>query len=464
MFSNASKSVRAMWDNRSGSIAPILALSLLMIMGGVGLSIDGARIYRAQQKLQASVDAAVLAAARRAVADGDDASINEAFSRFLAASGIATEMELLGASPDTSVDRRVAADVYAYLPTVLMPVLGIDKVKLRAFAAVEYGFTKLEIALALDNTGSMAGAKLDALKSSARSMVDTLLDKAPNDGDIRISLVPFAQYVNVGLDNRNAPWIDVPADYSQTQEVCGDVTPVISTSNCRTVPYSYTQDGVTTSGTTTQCDYQYGPPVYQCNTYTYTYTWYGCVGSRTYPLNVQDGNYGQRIPGLLNVSCQNRIQPLTSSRSDLTTAIDGMIATGDTYMPAGVMWGLRTLSPTAPYSESEGERTDGDGNKLKKVLVLMTDGENTRSPQYPNHNGSDATLANQLTTEACTAAKDKGVQIFTIAFSVTSEPIKDLMRSCASSGGNFFDAANSAQLDAAMQSIAGQLGGLRLTN
>jgi Flp pilus assembly protein TadG len=435
-----------------------------MIIGGVGLSVDGARIYQAQRKLQASVDAAVLAAARRAVADGDDESINEVFSRFLAASGIAQEMQLLGASADTSVDRRVAADVYAYLPTVLMPVLGVDKVKLRAFAAVEYGFTKLEIALALDTTGSMTGTRLNALKTSAREMVDTLLDKAPNDGDIRISLVPFAQYVNVGLDNRNAPWIDVPADYSQTQESCGDVTPIISTSNCRTVTSTYHVDGVPQTVTYQQCDYEYGPPVYQCNTYTYTYTWNGCVGSRAYPLNVQDTNYGQRVPGLLNVACPSRVQPLTSSRSDLTTAIDGMVANGDTYIPHGVMWGLRTLSPTAPYSESEGEKTDGDGNKLKKVLVLMTDGENTRSPQYPDHNGSDSALANQLTTEACNAAKAKDIQIFTIAFEVTNDPTKDLMRSCATSAGNFFDAANSAQLDAAMQAIAGQLGGLRLTN
>ncbi|MGE0699800.1 MAG: VWA domain-containing protein, partial [Hyphomicrobiaceae bacterium] len=378
--------------------------------------------------------------------------------------GAIQELGLQPAGVDLSQTRRISAELVANVRTAIMPVLGIDNVEVKAFASAEYGFTKLEIAMALDNTGSMAGAKLQALKDSAGRLVDTLLDRARQDGDIRISLVPFAQYVNVGTENRYASWIDVRDDYSETLDWCRDEYPVLSKTNCRMVTYTYTNDGTPGTGTYEQCDVTYGAPVYTCTPYTNTYTWNGCVGSRSYPLNIQDGNYGTRVPGMLNTSCPSRIQPLTSSRSELQNAIDGMVATGETYVPSGVMWGWRALSPAQPYGESAGDRTDANGNKISKVLILMTDGENTKSPSYPGHDGTDAALANNLTLEGCAAVKAATIQIFTIAFDVTSNPIKDLLRNCASKPGNFFDARDTGQLDAAMQAIGDQLGGLRLVN
>lgn len=452
------------WRDRAATIAPIFALSLFVLVGTVGLSVDGARVYHAQQKIQAVADAAVLAAARRALMDGSTEQVEETFAKFVEMSGIMAEFGLRPVSPDLSQPRRISAAFVADVPTLIMPVLGFSTVEIHAFSSAEFGFTKVEVALALDNTGSMAGAKMEALKTAANRMVDTLLDKAPEDGAIRISLVPFGQYVNVGLHNRHAAWLDVRDDYTEPAEWCGEVAPLISSTNCRTVTYSYYEDGRPMTGSYQQCDNVYGAPVYQCSTWTNTYAWYGCVGSRNHPLNMRDADYSTRIPGILNAACPSPIQPLTSSRSELHTAIDGMIATGETYVPSGVMWGWRVLTPDEPFNESAGDRTDADGNRLSKVLVLMTDGENTKSPSYPNHDGSDATLANQLTAEACTAAKSARIQIFAIAFSVTSEPIKTLLRGCVSRAGNFYDAADAGQLDAAMQAIASQIGGLRLTN
>ena len=41
------------------------------------------------------------------------------------------------------------------------------------------------------------------------------------------------------------------------------------------------------------------------------------------------------------------------------------------------MWGWRVLSPTAPFTEGRAYTA----NDNKKILVLMTDGENTYYPQ-----------------------------------------------------------------------------------
>ncbi len=436
----------------------------MMLLGTVGASIDGARVYQAQQKLQAVADSAVLAAARRAVTDGNSDQVAETFDRYVKVAGLSSEMALQAVSPDLSTPRRISASFAADVPTVMLQLLGFKSLQVEAFAAAEFGFTKLEVALALDNTASMSGGKLEALKTSARGLVDTLLDKASEDGDIRISLVPFAQYVNIGVDNRTSSWMEVPNNFTQSVETCGDVQQLLGSTNCRDVTYTYMNDGTPMTGSYQQCDNTYGPPSYQCTTTQVSHTWHGCVGSRSYPLNLQDGNYSTRIPGIMNVGCPSQVAPLTSSRSDLMAAIDGLVATGETYIPSGLMWGWRALSAIEPLGESAGEKRDANGNKISKVLILMTDGENTKSPVYPDHTGTDAQLANTLTTESCAAIKGAGIQIFTIAFEITSTPIKDLMRACATKAGHFYDAADAGQLDAAMQEIGGQLGGLRLTN
>ena len=141
----------------------MFALSIVMLCGAVGLSIDGARVYGAKQKLQAVVDSAVLAAARRAISDGNSDNIAETFTRFVAASLTEGEIQLRSNAPDVSVPRRIAAELVADVPTILMPVLGFETVETRARSVAQFGFTKLEIALGLDNTGSMSGAELDVL-------------------------------------------------------------------------------------------------------------------------------------------------------------------------------------------------------------------------------------------------------------------------------------------------------------
>ena len=58
-------------------------------------------------------------------------------------------------------------------------------------------------------------------------------------------LVPFAQYVNVGMANRNASWMAVPPDTTTTTIYqCWDTYPNAVKSNCRMVTYTGYDDGV----------------------------------------------------------------------------------------------------------------------------------------------------------------------------------------------------------------------------
>jgi hypothetical protein len=72
-----------------------------------------------------------------------------------------------------------------------------------------------------------------------------------------------------------------------------------------------------------------------------------------------------------------------------------------------------------------------------------------------------------LTLQACTNAKNSGVEIFTIGFSTSTDPIDaqglDLLQRCATSANHYFAVENANQLNAAFSAIGIGLGKLRLS-
>lgn len=247
-------------------------------------------------------------------------------------------------------------------------------------------------------------------------------------------------------------------DNDSTANVCWQETPITSTTNCRTVPYTYYVDGVRYDTTTQQCDYTFGPPETKCG--PQTTTWNGCVGSLAPPKDMSViADSSSRAPGLMNRWCNSPLMRLTSDQSAIRAKIDEFVATGDTYLPSGLLWGWRVLSPTAPFAD--GAPATGP-TRARKVLVLMTDGVNTLSANAPYHENTDRTVADALTASLCTSIKAANVEIFTVAYEVTDNAVKDLLRNCASSPPVFFDANNGTELKNAFKKMGQALGGVRL--
>ena len=73
----------------------------------------------------------------------------------------------------------------------------------------------------------------------------------------------------------------------------------------------------------------------------------------------------------------------------------------------------------------------------------------------------------ELTLEACTNAKAQGIEIFTIGFSIPTDPIDAqglaLLQNCATNAAHYFTAANANDLNAVFASIGTGLGRLRLS-
>lgn len=452
-------------DNRSGSVAIIFALCLTSLLVSAGLAIDFGRSASLRTSLQNDLDAAILGAAVKATEiDG----IRTAAEKHLQ-DNWATKYDVAAGTITLTVEKptetTIVGTAQVQVPTTLMAIAGFSTVDVRVTSHIELASENVELALVLDVTDSMAGTKIEALKTSANGLIDKAYADEEAADHIKVAIIPFADYVNVGELHRNAPWMSVPLDSEETTETCvDDYREIIGSSNCRMVPYTYDRDGVSVTVDTQVCDYEYGPPQSRCFTNTYLTRWYGCAASREYPLDVNDADWNVPVPGAMNVACGAPGILLTNEVDALKQRINDITTFGNTYIPAGLFWGLAALSPGEPFTEARDYGEKIDGVPIQKVMVLMTDGANTRSPNYvaDNHTNNDVALANQRTAELCTNIKGKGIKIYTVAFEVMDPTIKDILRDCATAPSNFFDAEDSGELQTAFENIGANLSPLRI--
>jgi hypothetical protein len=192
--------------------------------------------------------------------------------------------------------------------------------------------------------------------------------------------------------------------------------------------------------------------------------WNGCVISRVpAPLHLSDTMPTTRYKGPHNMWCGTEILPLTQNKAAAIASIDSLVADGETYIPAGLIWGLNALSPSMPLTE--GAPYDPLNADPKKVLVLMTDGANTRSLDQTTgyHWGGKDQKTDQDTVAICNTIKSNKIEIFTVAFQVTDTPTLNMLRDCASSSAHAFDARDSTAFMSAFKAIGSAITAVRLS-
>ena len=128
-----------------------------------------------------------------------------------------------------------------------------------------------------------------------------------------------------------------------------------------------------------------------------------------------------------------------------------------------MMWGINVLSPSAPFTEA----LDYDEN-VRKIIVLMTDGDNTMRYNEPDGYHVETSIISKLdesdadSLELCDYAKNNEVTIYTVGLSVASARGNDLLRDCATIPENFYSADNSGELAKVFGEIARKINNVRL--
>lgn len=402
------KSAAAFRGDERGNIAIMFGLIMFVVLAAAGAAIDFLRIDRANTALAEAGDAALIAAARYkgthpAATDDDITKIAEKL--FLSEMQNAAEVKINGFNiVFIGAEQSFRLNIDADLDLLIMDVFGFGFQDVDTTAEAKLGEPPyIELAMALDVTGSMnSNGKLSTLKTAANDLIDSLLSYEA--AKAKIGIAPFAQYVNIGAKYGGEFWLDNPGN-----------------------------------------------------------GWSGCVGSRAYPFNVQDNEYDVvRVPSLNGAVCPDSVVTLTDDADLLKDKIDDLKASGWTYIPSGTMWAWSILSPQPPFTEGVAYESLKSLNGTK-ALMIMTDGSNTRAPDYPTHNLASAALANTLTQEVCANIKAEQIVVYTVAFEVTDPTIRDILRDCATDADFYFDATNSTALTEAFASIAASLRNISLS-
>ena len=505
MFGSRKSLTRNFLRDESGHFALITALTLSVMLTGIGVAVDYSSVTSEQKKLQQALDHAILAASSEA--DADEPRIREVITASLARNFTPSKPEDVGSlQVDLDIDKStIRARASSQYSTFLMGLFGVDTMDVGAeVGAPRRVVPALDLALVVDTTNSMAGSNMADLQAAAIDLIDRL---DASDSKVRISLVPYGQYVNVGLKADKEPWVDANKTYHYREAKTHTVTvPTGGTSpTCEPtgvlIPTYVRIDGQDIqTGTTPEMDCQPGEPATGSVTTETTdpavereFEWNGCMGSRSSPLNLRpdasaadpipaamnelrwryEGEAGWkevapyvapdltdpdvltnpsalRLPGKRQTTCGQVITPLTKKLKKVRKSVESLTTSGETYLASGLMWGWRTLDPRTPYTQAASAKPG-----TSRVMIFLTDGENTsgQSDEYHSTAGWNTPHARKGLKHAaalCEEIKSSGVDIFTVAYNFADGPLSaetgTMLQSCATTPDKAFTSDNRQDL------------------
>uniref|UniRef100_UPI003BA898FA pilus assembly protein TadG-related protein n=1 Tax=Stappia sp. TaxID=1870903 RepID=UPI003BA898FA len=428
--------LRMLARDRRGNIVIPLAICVALMVLIVGAGIDFARGYNAKVSLQAAVDATALAANYDSNGLSDGKIRQNAVDYF---NSIYTPPP--GATPklDVSVEKgTVTVNGTLDLPANFGGILGMSSMEIGVQSQTVVGKATFDVAMVLDNSGSMRGSKLTTLKNAAKDLAETLLEVnqvSDKKDRVKIGLVPFTSFVNVGSDKSGAAWMDQEGRspiHWKNFEVRADGTPDPKEFDSRYLtngrpsrftlfkqlrgtdwrgcvearpsPHDVTNTPPGTGDPATLFVPQFSPDEpdsqnkkwgdYVYNSYLnddmgactrdakYVYSSKGMdrweyAQKRLCKYKNQPQNFGTTWQKGPNYNCRTEpLTELTENKSTVLQAIRNLRADGNTNIHMGAVWGWRLLSKGAPFNSARTEEDNEDGEHVR-ILIVMTDGQNT---------------------------------------------------------------------------------------
>lgn len=458
---------RAFDRSTEGNVAIMFAIVIIPVLGLIGFSVDYSRYNALRTKLQAAADAAALAVAKTAAQNpGGVSAASDAYVRSTGADPAMTIDAVTGTYTKNSDGATVEVDATATFQTSFLPVLGFAQQTIHVTSTTTWGSTKLRVALALDNTGSMKDdGKMGALKTATTNLLTQLKSAAAQSGDVYVSIVPFVKDVNVGRSNYNASWIDwTDWDKENTtrQWSC----------NGWTCSWTYvTASHSTWNGCVTDRGKSSGPnPSGTGQGYDQNVTAPGSTSQSKFPAD-QYSACPQEMIGLTDVLDG-------TGWSKMTGLVDNMYPNGSTNQPIGLVWAWQSLVGGGPLAT----RDYLPDTQYTPIIILLSDGLNTQDRWYGNgrdHSSeTDARMYDSNGAGTCANIKNspitingekRDIVIYTVQVNTGGDPESALLKNCASStetepkGQKFFHLKSATDIISTFDTIGTSLSQLRVS-
>ncbi|MFB6462924.1 TadE/TadG family type IV pilus assembly protein [Bradyrhizobium tunisiense] len=424
-----------------GNVAMIFAIALVPVLSMVGAAVDYSRAAQARTSMQAALDSATLMLSKD-LSSGTittsqiDTKAQAYFNALFTGTATLPSVSVAATyTASTSMGSTIQLTGTGTYTTTFMKIAGFPTLGIGTTSTSAWGNVRMRVALVLDNTGSMAqDGKMPAMQTAAKNLVDQLSKLAKADGDVYVSIVPFAKDVNVGAGNYDKGWID----FSDWDAANGSWT--CSAGNN-----------------------------WNCNKWNWTpasrNTWNGCVTDRDQDYDTKNttptsGNTGTLFPAEQYSYCNSGsssylqpVMPLSYDWSSLKSRIDAMKPTGNTNQGIGLAWGWMTLSTGNPMNAPAKD----PNYTYKDAIVLLSDGLNTQNRWYSNASQIDARQK-----KLCDNAKAENITIYAVQVNTGSDPTSSVLQYCASGTDKFYLVTSASQTVSVFKDIGTSLSKLRV--
>ena len=202
-------SIRKFAKDRKGAFAMQFALMVVPLCVCTGLAIDGGRAFLARYELASALDAAALAVGSTTT---EGADLNSVAQKYVDANFKTEHDEPIELDLDVG-EKKAMLRGTVKINTYFMPLVGQPTVTVSAESEVRVGGNNVEVAMALDITGSMNATRIAGLKSAAKILIDEVVNTVQTPYFSKIAIVPWSQSVYVDSKHANA---SVPVDLRGT--------------------------------------------------------------------------------------------------------------------------------------------------------------------------------------------------------------------------------------------------------
>ncbi|WOH47041.1 pilus assembly protein [Bradyrhizobium sp. sBnM-33] len=439
-----------------GNIAILFGIAVLPIIAFVGAAVDYTRANSARSSMQAALDSTALMLAKDltagTISTSEIPAKADAYFKALYTNPEAKSITISASHTQTSGSgSTILINGSGAVDTTLMRVAGFPTMGFNTSSTSAWGNVRMRVAMALDVTGSMAwDGKMPAMQTAAKSLVDQLSKLAKNNGDIYISIVPFAKDVNLGTSYVNESWMD----WSRWD----------------------TQSATNTWGTCSQSSYTDRTT---CKNNGRTWTpdrskWTGCVTDRDKNFDTMNtpptssnaptmvvaeeyiGN-GENYCKSGNTPYLGKIVPLSYDWATLKSEIDKLQPTGNTNQGIGMAWAWLTLGVGVPPFNAPAK--DTANYEYKDAIVLLSDGLNT---QNRFTNDTSQIDARQKILCANAKAAPHNITIYTVQVNTGGDAESAVLKECASGADKFYHIKSAGETASAFNSIGQSLAKLRV--
>ncbi len=357
-------------DDR-GTVTIFSLMIFILMLGAGGIAIDVMRYETQRTQLQYTLDRAVLAAA--ALNQTEDPE--EVVIDYFATSGL--ENYRLRVDVEEGLNfRRVEAYAEMDLQSYFMNMFGVHVMTSPSSGIAEERIMDIEISMVLDISGSMGwNDKIDYMQDAAAEFVETVLAANEEEEQVSISVIPYNGMVNAGST--------IASVFNLSDEH--------SYSNC------------------TRFDQNF-----------YNSTAIDPTNDEIERLAHFDYNNRSRYREFRSAFCPTSdygaILPWSQDEDALIAHIEDLDADGWTAIDLGMRWAVGLLDPAAQpavdaliasgdvHEDFEGRPFSYTEDDVLKVIILMTDGENTNqydviqtmksgeSPMYEDPDNGDISV------------------------------------------------------------------------